>query len=50
MEAERQELTDFYAHVINEISVELDRVTAERDQLLGNVRSISTAPSQRSLR
>ncbi|MFI9365865.1 hypothetical protein ACIG5E_33160 [Kitasatospora sp. NPDC053057] len=49
-ETERQALTEFYAHVINELSVELDRVTAERDDLLGNVRSIATAPSHRSLR
>ncbi|MCQ4080745.1 hypothetical protein NGB36_09045 [Streptomyces sp. RB6PN25] len=46
-EAERQELTDFYAQVVNELSTELDRVTAERDELLGNVYSISLAPSRR---
>jgi hypothetical protein len=43
--AERRELVCFYAHVINELSTELDRVTAERDQLLGNVRRITDAPS-----
>ncbi len=48
-EAERQELTDFYAQVINELATELDRVTAERDELLGNVRSIAMARSRRSL-
>ncbi|MFF1798035.1 hypothetical protein ACFVXQ_28135 [Kitasatospora sp. NPDC058263] len=48
-DAERQALTEFYAHLINELSVELDRVTAERDDLLGNVRSIAMAPSRRSL-
>lgn len=47
-DAEREEMTDFYAQVINELSTELDRVTAERDELLGNVRSISMAPSRRS--
>ncbi|MBC9725357.1 hypothetical protein [Streptomyces sp. TRM68367] len=47
-DAERQELTDFYAQIINELSTELDRVTAERDELLGNVRSISLAPSRRA--
>lgn len=47
-EAEQQELTEFYAQVINELSTELDRVTSERDELLGNVRSISLAPSRRS--
>ncbi|MEU9455606.1 site-specific integrase [Streptomyces sp. NPDC048277] len=46
-EAERQELTDFYAHVINELSTELDRVTAERNELLGNVRHIGSAVSRR---
>jgi len=46
---ERQALTEFYAHVINELSVELDRVTAERDGLPGNVHSISMAPGRRSL-
>ncbi|MFJ6619773.1 hypothetical protein ACIQOW_19625 [Kitasatospora sp. NPDC091335] len=50
VEAEQRELTDFYAHVINELSVELDRVTAERDQLLGNVRSISLVPRRGPLR
>ncbi len=48
-EAERQELTDFYAQVINELATELDRVTAERDELPGNVRSIAMARSRRSL-
>ncbi|MFD8612235.1 hypothetical protein [Streptomyces sp. NPDC059631] len=48
-DAERQELTDFYAQIINELSIELDRVTAERDGLLGNVRSIALAPSRRSV-
>jgi len=48
-DTERQALTEFYAHVINELSVELDRVTAERDGLPGNVHSISMAPSRRSL-
>ncbi|MEU9079107.1 hypothetical protein [Kitasatospora sp. NPDC048538] len=48
-DAERQALTEFYAHLINELSVELDRVTAERNDLLGNVRSISMAPSRRPL-
>ncbi|MCX3059652.1 hypothetical protein [Streptomyces beihaiensis] len=46
-DAERQELTDFYTQVINELSTALDRATAERDDLLGNVRSISQAPSRR---
>ncbi len=46
---ERQALVDFYAHVINELSTELDRVTAERDELLGNVRSVALAPSRRSV-
>ncbi len=48
-DTERQALTEFYAHVINELSVELDRVTAERDGLPGNVHSISMAPGRRSL-
>ncbi|MGH3193065.1 MAG: hypothetical protein ACRDPY_34660 [Streptosporangiaceae bacterium] len=47
--AEQQTLAEFYAHAINELSTELDSVTAERDQLLGNVRSISLAPSRRSV-
>jgi len=45
-EVERQALTEFYAQVINELSTELDRVTAERDELLSNVRSIATARSR----
>ena len=48
-DAERQTLTEFYAHIVNELSVELDRITTERDELLGNVRSISLAPSRRSV-
>lgn len=47
-DAERQTLTEFYAHVVNELSIEIDRVTAERDELLGNVRSISLAPNRRA--
>lgn len=47
-DAERQTLTEFYAHIANELSTELDRVTTERDELLGNVRSISLAPSRRA--
>lgn len=43
--AEAQTLIQRYAHIINELDTELDRVTAERDQLLGNVRPITTAPS-----
>lgn len=45
--AEHKAVTTYYAHIINELSVELERVTAERDQLLGNVRSIAGAPSLR---
>jgi transposase-like protein len=47
-DAERQTLTEFYTHIVNELSAELDRVTTERDELLGNVRSISLAPSRRA--
>ncbi|WP_327358070.1 hypothetical protein [Streptomyces sp. NBC_01304] len=47
-DAERQTLTEFYAHIVNELSTELDRITAERDELLGNVHSISLAPSRRA--
>jgi hypothetical protein len=43
--AEAQALVEHYAHIINELDTELAHVTAERDQLLGNIRSISTAPS-----
>ncbi|MGW2528330.1 hypothetical protein ACWC10_14905 [Streptomyces sp. NPDC001595] len=46
-EVERQKLTDLYTQVISVLSTELDCVTAERDELLGNVRSISRAPSRR---
>ncbi len=45
--AEHKDLTAYYAHVINELSAELEQVTAERDQLLGNVRAITAAPSLR---
>lgn len=48
-DAEQRAQTEFYAHVINELSAELDSVTAERDDLLGNVHSIAMAPSRRSL-
>jgi transposase-like protein len=47
-DAERQTLTEFYAHIVNELSAELDRITTERDELLNNVRSISLAPSRRA--
>lgn len=43
--AEAQALIKHYAHIINELDTELDHITAERDQLLGNIRPISTAPS-----
>lgn len=45
--AEHKAVTTYYAHVINELSAELEQVTAERDQLLGNVRAITAAPSLR---
>ncbi len=35
-----QALVDYYAHVINELSIDYDQVKAERDSLLGNVRAI----------
>jgi hypothetical protein len=41
-------VTTYYAHITNELSTELEQVTAERDQLLGNVRSIAGAPSLRN--
>jgi hypothetical protein len=44
-DTERQALTDFYAYIINELSAELDLVTAERDEVLNNVRSITAAPA-----
>jgi hypothetical protein len=47
-DAEQRTQIEFYAHVINELSTELDHVTAERDGLLGNVHPIATAPSLRS--
>jgi|GEM_PF-5728526 hypothetical protein len=40
-DAERKAVTNDYAHIINELSAELEQVTAESDQLLGNVRSIT---------
>jgi hypothetical protein len=45
--AEHKAMTTYYAHIINELSTELEQVTAERDQLLGNVRAITGAPSLR---
>lgn len=45
--AEHKAVTSYYAHIINELSAELEQVTAERDQLLGNVRAITAAPSLR---
>jgi hypothetical protein len=35
-----QALVDYYAHIINELSIDYDQVKAERDSLLGNVRAI----------
>jgi hypothetical protein len=35
-----QALVDYYAHIINELSIDYDQVKAERDTLLGNVRAI----------
>ncbi len=46
--AEHKALTTYYAHIINELSAELEKITAERDQLLGNVRAITAAPSLRN--
>jgi hypothetical protein len=46
--AEQRVRTELYAHVINELSTQLDSVTAERDELLGNIRSIAMAPSRRA--
>ncbi len=45
--AKHKALTTYYAHIINELSAELEQITAERDQLLGNVRPIAAAPSLR---
>jgi hypothetical protein len=45
--AERKAVTTYYAHIINELSTELEQVTAERDQMLGKVRAITAAPSLR---
>ncbi|WP_190813397.1 hypothetical protein [Saccharopolyspora pogona] len=43
--AEQHALTEYYAHIINELAAALDSVTAERDQLLGNVHAITGAAS-----
>jgi hypothetical protein len=48
--AEHKAVATYYAHIINELSAELEQVTAERDQLLGNVRAITAAPSLRAAR
>jgi hypothetical protein len=45
--AKHKALTTYYAHIINKLSAELEQITAERDQLLGNVRPIAAAPSLR---
>jgi hypothetical protein len=45
--AKHKALSTYYAHIINELSAELEQITAERDQLLGNVRPIAAAPSLR---
>jgi chromosome segregation ATPase len=34
-----QALGEYYAHVINELSIDHEQVKAERDSLLGNVRA-----------
>ena len=39
--AEQQALTECYAHIINELSIDLEKVTAERDSLLCNVSVLS---------
>jgi hypothetical protein len=48
--AEHKAVTTYYAQIINELSAELEQVTADRDQLLGNVRAITVAPSLRAAR
>ncbi len=48
--AEQHKLTEYYANVINELATALDRVTIEREQLLGNVRAIAEAPSHHRAR
>jgi hypothetical protein len=46
--AEHKARATYYAHIINELSTDLEQVIAERDQLLGNVRAITGAPSLRN--
>ena len=45
--AEQRALTTYYAHIINELSTELEHTTTTRDQVLANVRHIAAAPSLR---
>jgi hypothetical protein len=45
--AEQRALTTYYAHIINELSTELEHATATRDQVLANIRPIAAAPSLR---
>jgi hypothetical protein len=45
--AEQRALTTYYAHIINELSTELEHATATRDHVLANVRPIAAAPSLR---
>ena len=40
-QTERQALLDYYAHIINELSIDYEQVKAERDSLLGNVRPLA---------
>jgi hypothetical protein len=42
--ADQQALIECYAHIINELSIDLEKVTTERDSLLGNVRVFSERP------
>jgi hypothetical protein len=45
---EQHALTEYYANLINELAVALDRATIERDQVRGNVRAITEAPGKRA--
>ncbi len=40
-QSERQAQVDYYAHIINELSIDYEQVKTERDSLLGNVRPLA---------
>jgi hypothetical protein len=45
--AELRMLVEYYTHVINELTIDCERLTTERNSLLGNVRALPGRPTSR---